>query len=70
MASSWPGSGVRHTRAGRARLWCGNTLVPGSVDDVTQALGQMLQAPVLARPERGARTLIVVLLGSDTPTAQ
>jgi len=61
---STPHAGRTHTVVVR------NTLVPGSVDDVTQALGQMLQAPVLARPERGARTPIVVLLGSDTPTAQ
>jgi len=61
---STPHAGRTHTVVVR------NTLVPGSVDDVTQALGRMLQAPVLAQPERGAHTPIVVLLGSDMPTAQ
>ncbi len=56
--------------AGRTRtVVVRNTLVPGAVDDVTQALGRMLHAPVLTRPEHGARTPIVVLLGSDMPTA-
>lgn len=64
-------AGVGSTpHAGRTRtIVVRNTLVPGAVDDVTQALGRMLHAPVLTRPEHGARTPIVVLLGSDMPTA-
>lgn len=64
-------AGVGSTpHAGRTRtVVVRNTLLPGAVDDVTQALGRMLRAPVLTRPEYGARTPIVVLLGSDMPTA-
>jgi hypothetical protein len=33
-------------------------------------LARMLHAPVLARPEYGAHTPIIILLGSDVPTAR
>jgi LCP family protein required for cell wall assembly len=47
-----------------------NTLVAGAkAANVANVLGQMLEAPVIARPEHGAQTPIVVLLGSDFPTA-
>jgi hypothetical protein len=46
-----------------------NTLVAGANDAATQVLARMLQVPILARPEYGARTPIVILLGSDVPTA-
>jgi len=49
-----------------------NTLVAGGAgaDAVTHVLAQMLEAPVLTRPEHGARTPIVILLGSDIPVAR
>ncbi|HKO23926.1 MAG TPA: LytR C-terminal domain-containing protein, partial [Chloroflexota bacterium] len=57
--------------AGRTRtVVVRNTLVAGANDAAIQVLARMLQAPVLARPEHGAHTPIVILLGSDVPTAQ
>jgi len=49
-----------------------NTLVAGGVDAdaVTHILARMLEAPLLARPEHRARTLIVILLGSDILVAR
>jgi polyisoprenyl-teichoic acid--peptidoglycan teichoic acid transferase len=47
-----------------------NTLVGGVNDAAIHVLARMLQAPILARPEYGAHTPIVILLGSDIPTAR
>jgi LCP family protein required for cell wall assembly len=46
-----------------------NTLVAGANDGALQVLVRMLEAPILTRPEHGAHTPIVILLGSDRPTA-
>lgn len=58
-----PHTGRSHTVVVR------NTLVVGDAetDAATHVLARMLEAPVLARPEHGARTPIVILLGSDVP---
>ena len=57
--------------AGRTRtVVVQNTLVPGASDAALHVLARMPDAPVLARPEHGAHTPIVILLGADVPTAQ
>jgi hypothetical protein len=47
-----------------------NTLGGGVNDAAIHVLARMLHAPVLARPEYGAHTSIIILLGSDVPTAR
>ena len=47
-----------------------NTLVGEVNDAAIHVLARMLHAPLLARPEYGAHTPIVILLGSDVPTAR
>jgi hypothetical protein len=48
-----------------------NTLVASSTATGTaRVLAQMLEAPVITRPESGAGTPIVILVGSDFPTAK
>jgi LytR cell envelope-related transcriptional attenuator len=57
--------------AGRAHtVVVQNTLVGGVNDAAIHVLARMLHAPVLVRPEYGAHTPIVILLGSDVPTAR
>jgi len=67
--ASWRGStphaGRQHTVVVR------NSLVPGrSAEATTRVLAQLLEAQVITRPEPGASTPIVVLLGNAFPTAK
>jgi hypothetical protein len=59
-----------HSARGPHTVVVQNTLVGGVNDAAIHVLARMLHAPVLVRPEYGAHTPIVILLGSDVPTAR